>query len=1137
MRSRSGHDQLVRVIRTVRRRWRLKVALRGAAIVIGAALLVFLISAYGMDRLRFTPTAITVFRVFAYAALLGLVVRFLVIPLSRRVSDERVALYLEEHEPSLEARLLSAVELGGTEREAAAGGFSPLLVEKLVENAADRCRTIDYGRKVEAKPLAQSSGLLVGTTLLAAIVMLLSPPFVRHSTPYLIPLGEASPDNPYRIEVSPGNTRVAMGAEAKITARLFNFDSDQVEIAVQRGPQGDWERFPMTWEEGAGEYLFFLFNLEDEAEYFVEASGVRSSLYRIEVAELPYVQQLTLEYHFPAYTGLSPLLQEDGGDIAALRGTEVRFNVMPTIPVASGAIAIEGQDSLPLTLSEDGMLTASLSVRQDGMYRIAFESLAGDRVAGSPDYLIDVLTDQPPIVAFTKPGRDIKVTNIEEVFVEVEAQDDYGIRQLELTYSVNGGPEQTQQLYSGSRKDIVAGHTLYLEEFELVPGDFISYYARVMDDNRVSGRQDATTDIYFMEVRPFDREFRQADQSGMAGGGGGGFDSSLSQRQRDVIAATFKMVRDREAYSDEDYQQNLATLTLAQGRLREQVERLAERINARGIVQLDSTFQSVAEALPLAAEAMREAEALLGERKPSEALSPEQRALQQLQRAEAAFREVQVGRDNPAAGGGGGGQPDAEELAELFELELDKQRNQYERVQRDQQQQIDEQIDETMQKLQELARRQQQENERLRARANESQGQGGSGRSQRQLAEEAEELARKLERLSREQSLPEMNQTAQELRQAAEDMRRAAANRRSGGVAEGVSALDRLREARRLLDENRSAGLENEVEDALRRAERLAEEQRDVTREVERLGQPGADQYERMRRLMERKEEMAAEVGDLEAQLDRLARDSRRQQRDASRKLQEAANSIRDDKLEDKIRYSRGVVQQRSPEYARNFEEQISEDIERLRERIDAAREAIGETTEQRLARTLDRTRDLVRSLESLEERTQPGEAAGEGDQAGQQEGQRSTGEPSGGERQGEPRETEASTSDGFPGFRPGDARQFRREFGERRGEAERLREELAQEGMDTDDLDAIIARLRQLERERPYGDPRGLAELQAQIIQDLKEFEYALRRELGGGDSRRLLLTGSDEVPPGYRELVEEYYKSLAEQGSENRQ
>ena len=43
MRARWGHDRLIRVIRSVRRRWRLRIALRGTAIVLGAGLLVFLI--------------------------------------------------------------------------------------------------------------------------------------------------------------------------------------------------------------------------------------------------------------------------------------------------------------------------------------------------------------------------------------------------------------------------------------------------------------------------------------------------------------------------------------------------------------------------------------------------------------------------------------------------------------------------------------------------------------------------------------------------------------------------------------------------------------------------------------------------------------------------------------------------------------------------------------------------------------------------------------------------------------------------------------------------------------------------------------------------------------------------------------
>ncbi len=1119
----------------------------------GAGLVVFLVSAYGMDRFRFTPTSVLVFRIAAYAGLAALVVRFLVIPLTRRLSAERVALYLEEHEPSLEARLLSAIEFSGS-GGGAAESYSPDLVRRLVESAVESCAAVQFGRRVEAKPLARSSGWLAGTTLAAMAMFLLSPSFVRHSTPFLLPLGGASGENPYRIEVEPGNALVARGSELGIEARLSGFDSERVEIAVNRGGADDWERTPMTQDEDTGGYLFYLFDLDEETEYFVEASGVRSSLFRVEVAELPYVDELVLEYHFPAYTGLTPQRQEDGGDIVAVWGTEVKFFITPTVGVAGGGIVLDERDSIPLVQGEDGLWTADLTVEREAQYRIVFESLAGDLVVGSPDYLIDVLTDQPPVVSFSKPGRDIKVTNIEEVFVEVEAEDDYGVRRIELMYSVNGGEESRLQLYSSRspQKNISAGHTFYLEELELQPGDFISYYARASDDNRVSGRQATTTDIYFMEVRPFDREFRQADQSG-GGGGGAGFDSSLSQRQRDIIAATFKMVRDRQRYSDKEYRENLATLALAQGRLREQVEGLVSRIRARGILQMDSSFQTVAEALPKAAEEMAAAEERLGERDAAEALPPEQRALQQLQRAEAAFREVQVGRSES---GGGGGQANVEELAELFELELDKQRNQYERVERSRQQQIDEQLDETLQKLQELARRQQQENERARARAREGQSQGGGG-SQRQLAEQAEELARRLERLAREESLPDLNRTARQLREAAEEMRRAAANARTGDVSEGLSALERIKEARRLLDRNRSAGLKRDVDEALQRAERLAEAQRDIVSEVERLGgETGTDRRERVRRLNERKDEMAAEVADLETQLHRLSRESSREQRDASRGLKEAANTIRDGKLEDKIRYSRGVIAQRSPEYARNFEEQIAQDLEGLREQIEAARDAIGETRDQRLSQALDRARDLTRSLESLNERirsraddtserdraaesqAEAGERAepsGEPGQPSEQGGQQpaESGQQPGSQEGAPTRGAETDTRDGFPGFNAGDVRQFRREFRERRAEAEELRRQLGREGVDASELNAIIDKIRQLERDRPYGDPRGLADLQAQVIQGLKEFEYLLRRQLGEADARELLLTGSDEVPEGYRELVEEYYRALAGEGS----
>src|SRR5215510_8088169 len=67
-------------------------------------------------------------------------------------------------------------------------------------------------------------------------------------------------------------------------------------------------------------------------------------------------------------------------------------------------------------------------------------------------------------------------------------------------------------------------------------------------------------------------------------------------------------------------------------------------------------------------------------------------------------------------GGGGAGNQYAEDLADLFELELDKLANQYEMQQRAMQQNGDNQIDQLVEKLKELARRQQQEIGRRRRR-------------------------------------------------------------------------------------------------------------------------------------------------------------------------------------------------------------------------------------------------------------------------------------------------------------------------------------------------------------------------------------------------------------------------------------
>ena len=1127
---------LIQVVRSVRRRWRLRVLLRGTCFLLLSAVAFLLAAGYVIDASRFDTGMVTAARLFGYLTLAAVLIQFLIRPLLRRVSDRRAALYLEEHEPSLGGRVISAVELGSQPERAA----SPALLERLVDSATDACHEVEDGRRVERAGLWRSAAGAAGAALLALGLLGAGPTFLERTTPLLIaPWQEPAAVNPYRIQVEPGDTTVARGADLRVTARLEGFDATDVELAVRAEEGEDWQRWPMLREQDA--HSLIVFDLEAPSEYFVEASGVRSSVHRIEVLELPYVEDIHLTYRFPAYTGLEPQEQAGSGDIAALTGTVVEITVTPTLPVPGGAIELgsdvrpsDDNDSgapaattLPLIVGEDGRLTGSLTVRESGSYRILLDGPT-DRGVASADYLIDPLSDQPPIVRINRPGRDIRASNLEEITFDVKAQDDYGVAALELVYAVGGGEERTVPLYRGrtGRKDLGRSHTLFLEELErpsgglLQPGDLVSYYARATDAAQPgpdASPNRTVTDIYFLEIRPFDRNYRQADQGGLPGGGQGMSGAELTAQQRMIIAATFKSIHGRlagGASDDNSSAGDLATVALSQGRLREQVETLVGRLQARDLTAVggadDSPVATMIELLPLAATEMKAAEQALGELRPEQALAPEQKALQLLQRAEAAFTDVEVSEGQQGGGGGGGGGDIREELADLFEQERDRLRNRYEQVQRGDRQRRDDAIDETLEKLRELARRQQQENERMRARARQA-GQntqaGSAGRSQRQLAEETEEVARQLERLARQQSSPELEQTAQQLREAVEEMRRAAAAGERAGEAIADAALERLREARRQLERGKSGRTLRDTRDAMRRAQRLREQQQRMIDRVERLEDGDAEE---LAAIHETKERMGAEVGELEASLDQLSRDARRDQPEASRRLGEAAGEIRESKIREKILYSRGVVQQRSKDYARNFEQHIEGTLGELEERLAEAAAAIGEDREQRLERALEQTRDAVNALESLEEQLR----------AGAPQDQTAEGTPQGGAPEA--------------GNVPLSPRQLRRELGQRAAQLERLRGALGEEGVEASDLEAIIGHLRQLGSDGTLAET--LAALDAEIVRGLKEFEFALRRSLAPAGEARALQAADRDVPEGYEEMVDRYYKALAGEGSPGR-
>ena len=201
---------------------------------------------------------------------------------------------------------------------------------------------------------------------------------------------------------------------------------------------------------------------------------------------------------------------------------------------------------------------------------------------------------------------------------------------------------------------------------------------------------------------------------------------------------------------------------------------------------------------------MTPASANLNEVELQKAIPSEQTALQMLQRAEASFRDIQAARSQ---GGNGGGSRTSRDIAELYELEMDLSKSKYEtekEVSQDQDSH-EKSIDEALEKLKELARRQEQLAEQ---RQQQQQPQSNADRwRQEQLRREAEELRKRLQQLAQQQmaqnsqasnqSSQSSNQSGQQSDDSSDRVSRARGNRVSSLRNQNAMVVSQDRSPRR----------------------------------------------------------------------------------------------------------------------------------------------------------------------------------------------------------------------------------------------------------------------------------------------------------------------------------------------------
>ncbi len=451
---------------------------------------------------------------------------FLVRPMLVSMPDDQLALLFERRFPELSDLLVSAVQLAPA-REQASGG----LVAAVISAAESASAHIEAGQVPRLKKLNR---MAAGAAVAAAAVVawsLACPASARiFAARYVDPFGPAEWPRKTRLIIEVAGSKaphvsVAKGDQVAVKVTALNARGS----AMWTPPRAVWLDYqtdsgekdcrPMRGTEGDA-YLAYFNDVLDGLVVSAWADGARTDNVRIDVVELPRVEDAWLSFEYPEYTGMPP----DGPtrsstEIRAITGTRLRVQIKASRKLKPQGARIVVDPTGPVVMRPTVGNTAADCTHEaeivlaKGMKRLRIELVdtAGHKNKHPKTFQMRVREDKPPELKITKPGGPTRCTPYAVVPLQVRPNDDLALRRAWLRYSP-GPKQEPRQTPLGpieeKAKEADIAYRWDMSEMGVKVGQTISYRAEAEDfrdvfpDGSDRTRQVGKSKEYFVSIVP-----------------------------------------------------------------------------------------------------------------------------------------------------------------------------------------------------------------------------------------------------------------------------------------------------------------------------------------------------------------------------------------------------------------------------------------------------------------------------------------------------------------------------------------------------------------------------------------------------------------------------------------------------------
>ena len=415
-----------------------------------------------------------------------------------RVNPIYAADCIERSQPTLKNSLINFLLLRRSRAP-----MAKVVYEAIEQRAATDLSQVEVGSSVDRTRLIRIFYVLMALVAFACVYKLVSPkdPLVSLGRVILPWMDVEAPTRVTIQEVNPGDGTAFTGQTVKVTALVTGIEEDEAVTLYYSTVDGsiadqqvtlvkpkDGYRHEARLPEGTD-------GLGQAVDYYLVAGDVRTQTFHLAVQPPPTISVQSVSYEYPRYTEMGRRDVAWKGDIKAIEGTQVIIKAETNQPIKSAVVDFncDGRSLLPMRI--DGQTAyATFTLGEDTAdfhsYLLRFRNTDGHTNPSPTRYQIEVVSDKPPTLEFTQPGKDIELPANGTLVLNLRAADqDFKIAKLDLFIS------KGEEVFLGTKADpgqqmLRGGHVPNFEGTYLIdaakhglsPGEELTYWGVVTDN-------------------------------------------------------------------------------------------------------------------------------------------------------------------------------------------------------------------------------------------------------------------------------------------------------------------------------------------------------------------------------------------------------------------------------------------------------------------------------------------------------------------------------------------------------------------------------------------------------------------------------------------------------------------------------